>query len=86
MQLLVRNSNGTLVKPITSEQFAVVHDYITECMNDGRLIRDDVIRAKLSEAGMPMDFTTDAVVVPKGRKVSKSQQAERDAARARLLK
>lgn len=63
MRIFVKNSDGTLAKALTQEQFAVVHDYIVECMNNGRSIKDANIRAMLSEAKLPMDYTVGAEIV-----------------------
>lgn len=68
MRVLVKNSDGTLAKPMTDEQFAVAHDYIVECMNNGRSAKDANIRALLSEAKLPMDFSIGAETVPKRKK------------------
>lgn len=44
-------------RPLSKEQFDVVHDYIVESMNSHKAPKDQVIVDMLIKAGLPIDFS-----------------------------
>ena len=62
MQIMVMNpafpKDKTKAKALSAEQFAVVHDYIVQCMNDRKKIKESAILQMLADAGKPVIFET----------------------------